>query len=397
MRLYRLNRMRAKPVYLDYQATTPLDPRAAEAMAPYWSAEFGNPHSDGHSFGWDARAAVTAARAEVAALIGADDDEMVFTSGATESCNLAIRGVAHGSAGSNNRRKKIITVATEHPAVLETVEWLGAHGFEAVVLPVDGQGLLDLGALDAALDARTLLVSVMAVNNEIGAIQPLAEVADLCRSAGAFLHTDATQAVGRMQVDVEHLGVDLLSMSAHKVYGPNGIGALFVRSRPELKLEPLTTGGAQERGLRPGTVPAPLAVGFGAACRIAAQEWRSDATRIGNLTERLLTCVRVACPDLRLFGPCRERIPGSLNVGFPALSAEEVIACVSDRIAISTGSACSSATAEPSKVLLALGLDPEVAASGVRISLGRFTTDDDVREACRVLTALPAGTVELPA
>ena len=389
--------MRAKPVYLDYQATTPLDPRAAEAMARYWSAEFGNPHSDGHSYGWDAHAAVTTARAEVAALIGADDDEVVFTSGATESCNMAIRGVAHASAGSNNRRTKIITVATEHPSVLETVHWLGAHGFEAVVLPVDGKGLLDLGALAAALDARTLLVSVMAVNNEIGAIQPLAEVADLCRSSGALLHTDATQAVGRMQVDVERLGVDLLSMSAHKVYGPNGIGALFVRARSDLKLEPLTTGGAQERGLRPGTVPVPLAVGFGAACRIAAQEWRSDAARIGNLTERLLTCLQTAFPGLRLFGPGRERIPGSLNVGFPTLSAEEVIATVSDRVAISTGSACSSATAEPSKVLLALGLDPDVAASGVRISLGRFTTDDDVREACRVLTALLADTLEQPA
>lgn len=389
--------MHSAPVYLDYQATTPLDPRVADAMAPYWNTKFGNPHSDGHRFGWDARAAVTAARAEVAATIGADDDEIVFTSGATESCNLAIRGVAHAAADGDVGRTKIITVTTEHPAVLETAQWLGAHGFETVILPVDGQGLLDLATLDAVLDARTLLVSVMAVNNEIGAVQPLAEIADLCRDAGAFLHTDATQALGRMQVDIEQLGVDLLSMSGHKVYGPNGIGALFVRNRPELILEPLTTGGAQERGLRPGTVPAPLAAGFGAACRIAAQEWRSDATRMRHLTEQLLTCLRTAFPGLRLFGPCRERIPGSLNVAFPGLSAEEVIACVSDRIAISTGSACSSATAEPSKVLLALGLDPEAAVSGVRISLGRFTTEDDVREACRVLTALPAGTVEVPA
>ena len=386
--------MLTTPIYLDYQATTPLDPRVVDAMAPYWDAMFGNPHSDGHRYGWDARAAVSAARAEVAAAIGADDEEIIFTSGATESCNLAIRGVAHAAANDSKGRTKIITVATEHPAVLETVRWLGAHGFETVVLPVDSQGLVDLGALDAVLDSRTLLVSVMAVNNEIGAVQPLAEIADRCRTVGAFLHTDATQAVGRMQVDIEQLGVDLLSMSAHKVYGPNGIGALFVRNRPELTLEPLTTGGAQERGLRPGTVPAPLAVGFGSACRIAEQEWRSDATRIRDLTERLLTGLRAACPGLRLFGARRERIPGSLNVGFPGLSAEEVIACVSDRIAISTGSACSSATAEPSKVLLALGLDPDVAASGVRISLGRFTTDDDVREACRVLTALPAGAME---
>ena len=389
--------MPTAPVYLDFQATTPLDPRVADAMSPYWDTKFGNPHSDGHRFGWDARAAVSAARAEVAASIGADDDEIIFTSGATESCNLAIRGVAHAAAGGDSRRTKIITVATEHPAVLETVQWLGTHGFETVILPVDAQGLLDVPALETVLDARTLLVSVMAVNNEIGTVQPLAEIAELCRRAGAFLHTDATQAVGRMQVDVRQLGVDLLSMSGHKVYGPNGIGALFLRARPDLRLEPLTTGGAQERGLRPGTVPAPLAVGFGAACRIAAQEWRPDAARMRDFTERLLTCLRAACPGLRLFGPDQERIPGSLNVGFPGLSAEEVIACVSERIAISTGSACSSATAEPSKVLLALGVDPEVAATGVRISLGRLTTDDDVREACRVLTALPTGAVEVPA
>ena len=389
--------MLTAPVYLDYQATTPLDPRVADAMAPYWSTNFGNPHSDGHRFGWDARAAVTTARAEVAASIGADDEEIIFTSGATESCNLAIRGVAQAASRGDNQRKRVITVATEHPAVLQTVQWLGMHGFEAVILPVDGQGLLDLAALDTVLDARTLLVSVMAVNNEIGAVQPLAEIAERCRRAGALLHTDATQAVGRMQVDVEQLGVDFLSMSGHKVYGPNGIGALFVRARRDLRLEPLTTGGAQERGLRPGTVPVPLAVGLGAACRIAAQEWRSDAARIGELSERLLTCLRAACPGLHLFGPRRERVAGSLNVGFPGLSAEEVMAYVADRIAISTGSACSSATAEPSKVLLALGLDPDVAATGVRISLGRFTTADDVREACRVLSALPTRVAEVPA
>ena len=385
------------PVYLDYQATTPLDPRVADAMAPYWSTRFGNPHSDGHRFGWDARDAVTAARAEVASLMGADDDEVVFTSGATESCNLAIRGVAHAATRSQNRRRKIVTVATEHPAVLETVESLGSQGFEAVILPVDGHGLLDPAVLEMALDAGTLLVSVMAVNNEIGAVQPLAQIANLCREAGAFLHTDATQAVGRMQIDVQELGVDLLSMSGHKVYGPKGIGALFVRARPDLRLEPLTTGGAQERGLRPGTVPAPLAVGLGAACRIAVQDWRSDAARMCDLTERLLACLRAAFPRLRLFGPVRERIPGSLNVGIPGLFAEEVIAGVSDRIAISTGSACSSATAAPSKVLLALGLDPEVAATGVRISLGRFTSDDDVREACMVLTSLRTGVLEATA
>lgn len=381
--------MSAAPVYLDYQATTPLDPRVADEMAPYWSTRFGNPHSQGHRYGWDARDAVTAARADVAALIGADDDEIVFTSGATESCNLAIRGVACAAAGGHARRRKIVTVATEHPAVLETVQWLGANDFEAVILPVDGRGLLDPAVLSTALDAETLLVSVMAVNNEIGAVQPLAEIAELCHAAGAFLHTDATQAMGRMHVDVEELGVDLLSMSGHKVYGPNGIGALFVRSRHDLRLEPVTTGGAQERGLRPGTVPTPLAVGFGAACRIAVQQLRSDVARVTDLTARLLTCLRRACPRIRLFGPVRGRIPGSLNVGFPGMSAEEVIARVSDRIAISTGSACSSATAAPSRVLLALGLDPEVAATGIRISLGRFTTEDDVREACEALTSLP--------
>lgn len=386
--------MRPAPIYLDYQATTPLDACVAEAMSPYWNERYGNPHSSGHRFGWDAHDAVAAARFEVASLIGADDDEIVFTSGATESCNLAIRGVAFASVGGDGNRRRIITAATEHPSVMETVRWLGVHGFEAVVLPVDRQGILDMAALETALDDRTLLVSVMAVNNEIGAIQPISKIGELCRKAGAFLHTDATQAVGRMRVDVQQLGVDLLSMSGHKVYGPKGVGALFARARRDLKLEPLTTGGAQEGGIRPGTVPVPLAVGLGAACRIAGRRWQSDAARIGALTERLLSCVRSACPRLRVFGPVRERIPGSLNIGFPGLSAEEVIAGVSDRLAISTGSACSSATSEPSKVLLALGLGPEEAATGVRISLGRFTTGDEVREACSVLTELSTEATE---
>ena len=389
--------MLSGPIYLDYQATTPLDPRVANAMAPFWNSKFGNPHSEGHRYGWDARAAVSAARSEVAALIGADDDEIVFTSGATESCNLAIRGVAYAATRDHNRRRRVITVATEHPAVRETVQWLTSHGFETVVLPVDEAGLLDLEDLECALGEDTLLVSVMAVNNEIGTVQPLREIGDLCRKAGVFLHTDATQAVGRMQVDVDELGVDMLSMSGHKMYGPKGIGALFVRARQDLRPEPLTTGGAQEHGLRPGTVPTPLAVGLGAACRVAAQDWRSDAARISDLTKRLLTCLRAACPRLSLFGPVQERVPGNLNVGFPGWSADEVIAAVADRIAISTGSACSSATAEPSKVLLALGLDPGIAATGIRISLGRFTSDNDVREACRVLTALPTGALDVPA
>lgn len=378
--------MRKAPIYLDYQATTPMDPCVAGAMAPYWARRFGNPHSAGHSYGWDARDAVKAARADVAALVGADDDEIVFTSGATESCNLAIRGVADAATRTAKGRRKIITVATEHPAVSETVRRLGAHGFETVFLPVDRQGVLDLTELAESLDTDTLLVSVMVANNEIGTVQPVSEIGELCRKAGAFLHTDATQAVGRMQVDVQDMGVDLLSMSGHKVYGPMGIGALYVRARHDLKLEPLSAGGAQERGVRPGTVPVPLAVGLGEACRVAARRWRSDAARITELTDRLLTCLRRACPGLRIFGSVSERIPGSLNVGFPGLNADEVIACVSDRVAISTGSACSSATSEPSKVLLALGLSPDDAAMGVRISLGRFTTEKDVREACLVLT-----------
>ena len=369
------------PVYLDYQATTPLDSRVREAMAPYWTEIFGNPHSRGHRFGWDAREAVELARGQVADLIGADDDEIVFVSGATESCNLALRGVA-ATAG---KRRHVVTLATEHPAVLETVRRLGEHGFDIDVLPVMTNGLVDLTELKSVLSHRTLLVSVMLANNEIGVIQPLSEISALCRSVGAVIHTDATQAVGRIEVDVEKLGIDLLSLSGHKVYGPNGVGALYVRDRPALRLEPILTGGSQERGLRPGTVATPLVVGLGHACEIADREWTSDAPRLYDLTRRLQAEMLDELPDIRVFGDIEHRIPGNLNVGVPGMPAGDLVSLVADQIAISTGSACSTGSPGPSRVLLALGVGHELASTGVRISLGRFTTPQDVDTASAVL------------
>ena len=376
------------PVYLDNQATTPLDPAAREAMWPYLTEQFGNPHSNDHRFGWDASAAVRAARAQIAELINADDDEIVFTSGATESCNLALRGIANRTG--NGRRDRIVTLATEHPAVLETVHDFARAGHDAIVLPVDPDGLLDLGKLERVLDERTLLVSVMAVNNEIGVLQPLSDIANRCRRVGALLHTDATQAAGRLPIDVDDWNVDLLSLSSHKVYGPKGVGALYVRSGIELK--PIITGGAQERGLRGGTLPTALIAGFGAACELATQKQNEDCTRIEALTARLYARLREAHPRLRLFGDERRRVAGNLNVGIPGVAAEEVIRNTAERIAVSSGSACSSATSEPSRVLLALGLDADIAATGFRISLGRFTTEDDVETAIATLSdiSIPA-------
>lgn len=373
--------MTEPPIYLDYQATTPLDFRVREAMAPYWTETFGNPHSRGHRFGWDARDAVDLARSQVADLIGADDDEIVFVSGATESCNLALRGIA-ATAG---KRRHVVTLTTEHPAVLETVRWLGDHGFDVDVLPVMPNGLVDLSELKHVLGERTLLVSVMLANNEIGVVQPLSEISALCRSVGAVSHTDATQAVGRIEVDVEKLGVDLLSLSGHKVYGPNGVGALYVRDRPGLNPEPLLTGGSQERGMRPGTVATPLVVGLGCACEIAGREWTTDAERLYDLTRRLRAEMLDEFPDLRVFGDLEHRIPGSLNVGVPGLPAEDLVNSVAERVAISTGAACSTGSPEPSRVLLALGVGHELAATGVRISLGRFTTRRQVDTASAVL------------
>lgn len=369
------------PTYLDYQATTPLDPRVASSMEPYWSEFYGNPHSRDHAFGWDASTAVEFSRHQVANLISADHDEITFVSGATESCNLALRGVAQ----SSDKRGQIITLETEHPAVLETVRWLGDHGYEATVLPVKSDGLIDLSVLAEELSERTLMVSVMLANNEIGVVQPLTEIADLAHSAGAIVHTDATQGVGRMRVNVDELGVDLLSMSSHKIYGPNGIGALYVRKGVGLQLTPLMTGGSQERGLRPGTVPVPLAVGFGKACQILVSDLDSDVLRIRCLTEHLHRELVSELPSLRMFGdPCR-RIPGNLNLGLPGVLAERLVEAIAESLAVSTGSACSTGSSEPSHVLMALGVGEEAASTAVRISLGRFTTGAEVNLSGEIL------------
>ena len=371
-----------QPIYLDYQATTPTDPRVVAAMQPYWTQDFGNPHSEGHPYGWQARRAVELARSQVADFIGADDNEIVFVSGATESCNLALRGMVNAARGG---RREVITLATEHSAVLETAHWLQRNGWQTTILPVKSDGLLDLDTLRAALSESTLLVSCMLANNEIGVIQPLQEIARLAHAAGALVHTDATQAAGRIPVDVDELGVDLLSLSAHKVYGPNGIGALYIRSRPDLRIEPLMTGGAQERGFRPGTVATPLVVGMGAACAIAGRQLAEDARRIRRLAAQLLAALKADFPQLQTFGSWESRIPGNLSLGLPGVLGEQWVAAVSDKIAISTGAACATGSPEPSHVLTALGLDPETAASGVRISLGRYTTDDEIAVASQFL------------
>ena len=376
--------MTSKPVYLDYQATTPLDPAVHEVMQPYWQEHFGNPHSIGHDYGAKAAQAIRLARAQVADFIHSDDEEIVFTSGATESCNLALRGIA--ALASEGERNRIITVVTEHAAVLETVRYLGKVGADTIFLPVESNGILDIERLDAVLDERTLLVSVMAANNEIGVLQPLSDIAARCHEVGALLHTDASQASGRLLIDVDEWGVDLLSLSAHKMYGPKGIGILFIRSG--LIIQPMVTGGGQENGKRSGTVATPLVVGFGQACTLARRQLSEDRKRIDDLTSRLYEQLKEACPSIRLFGDPENRLPGSLSIGFPGVPADHVVRNLRNQIAISTGSACTSTHTGPSRVLLALGLDPETADTALRISVGRFTTEDDLAFAVRVLSTV---------
>ena len=368
-------------VYLDYQATTPVDPRVLDVMLPYFSEKFGNPHSRQHAFGWQAEQAVEQARGEVAALIGAAAREIVFTSGATESNNLAIKGaVWFARRRQGGQRDHVVTVATEHKCVLESARDLERDGTRVTVLPVGADGHIDLGRLADAIDERTIIVSIMAVNNEIGVVAPLAEIGRLCRDRGVLFHTDAAQAVGKIPLDVEAMTIDLMSISGHKVYGPKGIGALYVRRRPRARLEPLISGGGQERGLRSGTLATPLVVGLGAACGFAGRELIAEGARLTALRERFLAAVRSGVTDVIVNGDLARRVPGNLNLGFADVDGEELLNVLDD-VAISTGSACTSASVEPSYVLRALGMSDAIAGGSVRIGLGRFTTESEVDHA----------------
>ena len=365
----------AEPVYLDYQATTPTDPRVVDAMLPYFTERFGNPHSAQHRHGSVAEQAVETARGQVAGLIGAQPNEIIFTSGATEANNLALIGGLRFRRAQG--RDHLVTAATEHKCVIESARALEGEGASVTFLPVRPDGLIELDRLADAITLRTALVSIMAVNNEIGVIQPLAEIAALAHAQGAWFHSDAAQAAGKIPLDVEAMGIDLMSLSAHKLYGPKGIGALYVRRRPRVRLTPLFHGGGQERGLRSGTLPTPLCVGFGAAAAIAAAEMAAESTRLSGLGRRFLAGLRAALPDTTLQGSAERRIPGNLNVAFPGVDAERLLAALPE-LSLSTGSACSSAAVEPSYVIAALGLDAAAARGAVRIGLGRFTTEAEV-------------------
>lgn len=385
-----------RPIYLDHHATTPLDPRVLAAMRPWWEENFANPHSVEHAMGRAAEEAVEEARAHVAELIGADPREIIFTSGATESNNIAIKGAARfagASAGSgeaarggNQGPRRIITLATEHKCVLESVRDLAAEGFEPVILPVRPDGLLDLDVLREALRTPTLLVSVMAVNNETGVVQDLAAIGAVVKEAGALFHTDAAQAAGRIPLDVSEIQADLLSISGHKMYGPKGVGALYVRRRPRVRLAPLFSGGGQERGLRSGTLPAPLLVGIGEAARIAAAEGMLDAGRIAGQRQRLLDGLHAAIPGLRINGTMEARVAGNLNLTFPGVEAPALLAALPD-LCLSTGSACSSAEITPSYVLGAMGIPDSEARATLRIGLGRFTSPAEMDRAAALIGA----------
>ncbi|MDN3565789.1 cysteine desulfurase family protein [Paeniroseomonas aquatica] len=376
-----------RPVYLDNHATTPVDPRVLAAMRPWWEENFANPHSVEHAMGRAAEEAVEAARAEVAGLIGAEAREVILTSGATEANNLAIKGAARFAAAQGSDRRRIVTLATEHKCVLESVRDLAAEGFEPVVLPVRPDGLADLDLLRKALDDRTLLVSVMAVNNEIGVVQDLEAIGAIAKAAGALFHTDAAQAAGRIPLDVEEIQADLLSLSGHKIYGPKGIGALYVRRRPRVRLSPLFSGGGQERGFRSGTLAAPLVVGLGEAARVAATELMLDGGRIAGQRDRFLAALRAEVPEVRVNGSLDQRVSGNLNLTFPGPVDAQAIMAASPDVCVSSGSACSSAAVEPSYVLQALGMPEHEARATLRIGIGRFTSPQDVDRAAAALAA----------
>lgn len=369
-----------RPLYLDHHATTPVDARVREVMEPLFSEEFGNASSRTHAYGWRAEAVVDVAREDLAAAIAAaDPSEIVFTSGATESDNLALQGVVGAAAGAADAPHVVLS-AVEHPAVLDTGRALAARGVRVDVVPVDGEGRVDPAAVAEALTERTVLVSVMAANSEIGVLQPLEAIGRVCAERGVLFHSDAAQAVGKIPLDVEALGIDLLSFSAHKLYGPKGVGALYVRRRRRdgrrLRLAPLQHGGGHERGLRAGTLPVPLIAGFARAVQLCLEEREAEAERLAGLRDELLARLRADPGDVALNGHPTERLPANLNVSFRGVEADALLPAVPE-LALSTGSACSSARPEASHVLRALGLDAERVRGGLRIGLGRGTTAED--------------------
>jgi cysteine desulfurase len=366
-----------RAAYLDMSSTTPMDPRVLDAMAPYMIGSYGNPHSRTHSFGWEAEGAVETARQQVASLIGpkVDPKELIFTSGATESNNMAIKGAAHFYRKRGNH---IITTQTEHKCVLDSCRSLEMEGYDVTYLPVlPSTGQVDMDELRAAIRDDTILVSVMAVNNEIGTLQPLQEIGELCRSKKIVFHTDAAQMVGKLPIDVDTFKIDLMSMSSHKVYGPKGIGALYVRRRPRVRLEPLFSGGGQERGLRSGTLPHFLCVGFGAACQLAKDEHEYDHDWIVHLSNKLQRGIESKIPMVTRNGDPDHNYPGCLNYSFAYVEGESLLMALKN-VAVSSGSACTSASLEPSYVLRALGVDDELAHSSLRFGIGRFTSEEEV-------------------
>ncbi len=361
------------PIYMDYSATTPVDPRVVDKMIPYLREQFGNPASRSHAYGWDAERAVEEAREQVAALVKADPREIIWTSGATESDNLAIKGAAHFY---KSRGKHIVTVKTEHKAVLDTCRELEREGFDVTYLDVKSDGLIDLDAFKAALRPDTIVVSVMHVNNEIGVIQDIEAIGEICREKGIIFHVDAAQATGKVEIDLGRLKVDLMSFSAHKTYGPKGIGALYVRRKPRVRIEAQMHGGGHERGMRSGTLPTHQIVGMGEAFRIAREEMATENERVRMLRDRLLRGLS-EIEEVYVNGDMERRIPHNLNLSFNFVEGESLIMAIKD-VAVSSGSACTSASLEPSYVLRALGRNDELAHSSIRFTVGRFTTEQDV-------------------
>jgi len=372
-----------KQIYLDYQATTPCDPRVVEKMLPFFTEIFGNPHSQNHSHGWLAEDAVEKSRTQVASLIGADPKEIIFTSGATESNNLALKGA---SGFYRDKKNHIITCVTEHKCVLDSCRHLEQEGFSVTYLPVQSTGLIDVDQLRQTIRSETILVSIMAVNNEIGVIQPLAEIGKICREAGVFFHTDAAQAAGKIPLNVEAMNIDLMSISGHKIYGPKGIGALYVRRKPRVRLQAIINGGGQERGMRSGTLPTPLCVGLGEACAIAISEMKAEAARIKILSDRLYQGLTSQLDDVYLNGQGAPRIPGNLNLSFAYVEGEGLMMGIKE-LSVSSGSACTSSSLEPSYVLRALGVEEELAHTSLRFGLGRFSTEADVDKAIELVVA----------